>query len=187
MVLIFFPILFALKSQPHKFALVILLFLLVFALMNRYASCFPVCKQLWFTIEGGEDQRTTCNLWLVPLHYIPIVIYICFTWCHAWIAPWPPNPPTTTTTTNTLLFPPRLPVRPDAIAAAAPENPLFPPVVSRPADGGLGVKTAERQPDAGTECEGRRGRAPDLSEWGRPAREMYSLPLLYRNHSPYEF
>lgn len=49
------------------------------------------------------------------------------------------------------------------------------------------MKTAERQPDAGTECEGRRGRAPDLSEWGRPAREMYSLPLLYRNPSPYEY
>lgn len=59
--------------------------------------------------------------------------------------------------------------------------------LSWPADGGMGVKTAEQQPDAGTECEGRRGRAPDLSEWGRPAREMYSLPLLYRNPSPYEY
>lgn len=26
-------------------------------------------------VEGGEKQRTTCDLWLVPLHYIPIVIY----------------------------------------------------------------------------------------------------------------
>lgn len=67
------------------------------------------------------------------------------------------------------------------------KTPLFPLVVSWPADGGLGVNTAEQQPDAGTECEGRRGRAPDLSEWGRPAREMYSLPLLYRNPSPYEY
>lgn len=26
-------------------------------------------------VEGGDEQRTTCDLWLVPLHYIPIVIY----------------------------------------------------------------------------------------------------------------
>lgn len=67
----FFSILFNLIS----FELVILLFELVFALMNGYASCFLVCKQLWFEVEGGEEQRTTCNFWLVPLHYIPIVIY----------------------------------------------------------------------------------------------------------------
>lgn len=66
-------------------------------------------------------------------------------------------------------------------------TPPSPLVAFWPADGGLRVKTAEHQPDAGTECEGRRGRAPDLSEWGRPAREMYSLPLLYRNPSPYEY
>lgn len=68
--------------------------------------------------------------------------------------------------------------------------PLKPPCflwLSWRADGGLGVKTAEQQPDQGTECEGRRGRAPDLSDWWRPAREMYSLPLLYRNPSPYEY
>lgn len=88
---------------------------------------------------------------------------------------------------TTLLFPPRPPVPPDAVATAAPETPPCSPWLSRPADGGLGVNTAEQQPDAGTECEGRRGRAPDLSEWGRPAREMYSLPLLYRNPSPYEY
>lgn len=28
-----------------------------------------------FKVEGGDEQRTTCDLWLVPLHYIPIVIY----------------------------------------------------------------------------------------------------------------
>lgn len=137
-------------------------------------------------VEGGEEQRTTCDLWLVPLHYIPIVIYFLHVVSCV-------NRPMTTKPTynhnyfNTTLLPPRLPVPPDAVAAAAPENPLYPPVVSWPADGGLGVKTAEQQPDEGTECEGRRGRAPDLSEWGRPAREMYSLPLLYRNPSPYEY
>lgn len=52
-----FSILFALKSQPHKFALVLLLFLLVFALMNGYASCFLVCKQLWFNIERGAEDN----------------------------------------------------------------------------------------------------------------------------------
>lgn len=62
-----------------------------------------------------------------------------------------------------------------------------PSVVPWLADGGWGVKTAERQSDASNECEGRRGRAPDLSEWGRPSREMYSLPLLYRNPSAYEY
>lgn len=114
---------------------------------------------------------------------ISLSLYIFFTWCHAWIAPWPPNPPTTTSPPSFALLvclcrlTPRLPLN----------TPMFPLVVSWPADGGLGVKTAEQQPDAGTECEGRRGRAPDLSEWGRPAREMYSLPLLYRNPSPYEY
>lgn len=158
--------------------------------MNGFASCFLVCKQLWFKGRGGRSRGQHVIFDLFPCT-ISLSLYISFTWCHAWIAPWPPNPPTTTTTSTTtnttLLFPPRLPVPPDAMAAAAPENPLFPLVVSWPADGVLGVKTAERQPDAGTECEGRRGRAPDLSEWGRPAREMYSLPLLYRNPSPYEY
>lgn len=145
-------------------------------------------------VAGGERSRGQHVIFDLFPCTISLSLYIPFTWCHAWIAPWPPNPPPTPTTTinlptnSILLFPPRLPVPPDAVAAAAPEHsPLFPPVVSWPADGGLGAKTAEQQPDAGTECEGRRGRAPDLSEWGRPAREMYSLPLLYRNPSPYEY
>lgn len=41
--------------------------------MNGFASCFLVCKQLWFKGRGGRGA--TCDLWLVPLHYIPIVIY----------------------------------------------------------------------------------------------------------------
>lgn len=97
---------------------------------------------------------------------------------------------TSTTTYTTLLLPPPLPVSPDAVATAAPrKHAPRPPRSCRDllmAFGGL--NTAERQPDAGSECcEGRRGRAPDLSDGGRPAREMYSLPLLYRNPSPYEY
>lgn len=135
---------------------------------------------------GLKEQRTTCDLWLVPLHYIPIVIYFLHvvscvnrpmttkpTYNHNYNQHHPPPPSSTT-------------VPPDAVAPS-PKLPLFPLVVSWPAGDGLVVKTAERQPDEGNECEGRRGRAPDLSEWGRPTREMYSLPLLYRNPSPYEY
>lgn len=63
-----------------------------------------------------------------------------------------------------------------ALATAAPENPA--PVPCRFVSCGLlllpvgGLKTAERQPDEGTECEGRRGRSSDLSEWRRPSREI---------------
>lgn len=70
MVLILFSI-----SQLDKFCICYAtLFNWFVALMNGYASCFLVCKQLWFISRGGEEQRT-CDLWLVPLHYIPIVIY----------------------------------------------------------------------------------------------------------------
>lgn len=157
--------------------------------MNGCASCFLVCKQLWFKGRGaGEEQRTTCDLWLVPLHYIPIVIYFLHvvscvnrpmtmkpTYNHNYINYHPPPPSSSTCATWRR-------------GCGCPWNPpLSPSVVLWPADGRLGVNTAEQQPDACTECEGRRGRAPDLSEWGRPAREMYSLPLLYRNPSPYEY
>lgn len=62
--------------------------------MNGYAGCFLICKQHGLNGRGGEKQRTKCDLWLVPLHYIPIVIYF-LTWCHT------NRPMTTTTTTST--------------------------------------------------------------------------------------
>lgn len=101
--------------------------------MNGCASCFLVCKQLWFNGRGGERSRGQHVIFDLFPCTISLSLYISFTWCHAWIAPWPPNPPTTTTTSTTtnttLLLPPRLPVPPDTMAAAAPENPLFPLVV----------------------------------------------------------
>lgn len=55
--------------------LAILLFWLGFALMNGFASCFLVCKQLWFKGRGGrgaEDNMwsLTCSLALYPYRYI---------------------------------------------------------------------------------------------------------------------
>lgn len=87
-------------------------------------------------------------------------------------APWSP---TYTTTTAPLRrrgygcpFHPPLSARPPPALA----------VVSWPVTLAGGRKAAERQRDAAAMCEGRRGGSPDLSEWRRPAREMYTLPLL---------
>lgn len=159
--------------------------------MNGYASCFLVCKQLWFKGRGGrgaEDNMwsLTCSLALYPYRYIFPSRGVMRESPHdhqTYLQPQqhqlPPTPPSSSLLVYLCRLTPRL--------RLPLKTPLFPSVVSWPADGGLGVKTAEQQPDAGSECEGRRGRAPDLSEWGRPAREMYSLPLLYRNPSPYEY
>lgn len=126
-------------------------------------------------VEGGEEQRTTNDV-LLSLHYI-VIYFLHVLSCV--------NRPMTTKSTYYYYHHPPPPSSSTCANTETPASP--PPVVLWPADGGLGEKTEEQQPDAGTECEGRRGRAPDLSEWGRPAREMYSLPLLYRNPSPYEY
>lgn len=96
--------------------------------MNGNASCFFLCKQLWFIIRGGKRSRGQHVIFdLFPCN-ISLSLYISFTWCHAWNAPWPPNPPTTTTTTNnTLLLPPHLPVPPRQHGCGCP---WIPPVSS---------------------------------------------------------
>lgn len=114
--------------------------------MNGYAGCFLVCKQLCLKGRGGEKQRTKCDLWLVPLHYIPIVIYFLHvvSCVNRPMATKPtynhyinynqhhhPPPPSSSTC-----------VPPDAVATAAPENPLSPSVVSWPADAGCGAENS---------------------------------------------
>ena len=159
--------------------------------MSGCVGCLCALEQLRLQCRGGEKQRKKCYLWLVPLHYIPIVIYF-LTWCHT-------NRPMTTKSTyyynhyinyTTLLFLCR-PTPSSPWLRLPPRTPPSPPVPCRSCCDLLlmswGLKTAERQPDKGSECEGRRGGSPDLPDWGRPAREMYSLPLLYRNLSPYEY
>lgn len=70
--------------------------------MNGCASCFSV---LWAAVvskvEGGERSRGQHVIFDLFPCTISLSLYISFTWCHAWIAPWPPNPPTTTTTSST--------------------------------------------------------------------------------------
>lgn len=61
------------------------------------------------SLQASKKGGVKCYLWLDPLHYIPIVIYISSRGVIR-IAPWPPNLPTTTTTL--LIF--------DAVATAAP-------------------------------------------------------------------
>lgn len=133
-------------------------------------------------VEGrGETCReqakgSKCDLWLVPLHYIPIVIYLS---SHVVSYEPPHDHQTYVHHHHHHCFSPspwqRLPL---------PLYPLGPPpscfggcvVTCDPGRGGR--KAAECQWDAAAMCEGRRGGSPDLSEWRRPAREMYTLPLL---------
>lgn len=134
-------------------------------------------------LRGGEstcsDQAkgTKCDLWLVPLHYI-LSLYISSHVVSYEPAPWSPNLRTPSPRPPLLL----------SIAVwlwlPLPPFPLGPPpscfggcaVTCDPGRGGR--KAAECQRDAAAMCEGRRGGSSDLSEWRRPAREMYTLPLL---------
>lgn len=155
--------------------------------------CFCMHKCLWcrlkYRLSGPigrglsgkihvENKKggTKCDLWLVPLHYIPIVIYL-LPWCHM-NRPMITKPTYTTTTSP---WPLHSRVHPSLLLWRLCCD-LWP----WPG----GPNAAECQRDESAVCEGRRGGSPDLSEWRRPAREMYTLPLLllllYRNLSPYQ-
>ncbi len=113
----------------------------------------------------------TWSLALYPYRYIYLL-----TWCHT-------NRPMTTKPTynnyNTAHLrrrgygcpPPLSLLRPPPLLSLRSWCDLWPVTLA-------GAEAAEWQRDEGTMCEGRRGGSPDLSEWRRPAREMYTLPLL---------
>lgn len=61
--------------KPDKFWTSSVNDFMVFALMNGCASCFLVCKQLWFKSRGGRGAQDnmwslTCSLALYPYCYI---------------------------------------------------------------------------------------------------------------------
>lgn len=120
----------------------------------------------WKQEGRGKMLTLTWSLALYPYRYIYLL-----TWCHT-IRPMTTKPTYNYNTAH---------LRRHGCPLHSPRSAHLPSSFCGcdvTCDLGWWPKAAEWQRDAGTVCEGRRGRSPDLSEWRRPTREMYTLPLL---------
>lgn len=144
----------------------------------QVAFCDSLSVLLGRGMRGSLSESKKGGVkWFSLTWFLALYPYRCIyllTWCHT-------NRPMTTKPTYNYYNTDRLHRRGHGCPLHSPRSAHLPSSLCGrdvTCDPGRGPKAAEWQRDAGAVCEGRRGRSPDLSEWRRPTREMYTLPLL---------